>query len=243
VTKRSLALNALLAITATGLAGYVTWEAVGPSPAVRPARVREAPPVTPAASPAAPEIPAAPGAYGIITSRNLFNPNRSDTPATATASSAPAVQVPKPNLYGVVLRDGAPLAYLEDPVTKRVAGYRIGDAVAGGTLKSIDADRVVLTRPEGSVDVRLHDPGKPRASASVGAPPAGGGPLPPTMPHIPGVIPPVMPAAPGPVPPQVQAPTQPGGPVPPTVTPGRRPLPPNLLRRFQQNQPGNAPTE
>jgi Type II secretion system protein C len=240
--KRALALNALLGVVAAGLAGYVTWEAVRPASEPRPARAREAAPVTLATSPAAPEMPAIPGAYGIIATRNLFSPNRSDALATAT-SATPAVQVPKPNLFGVVLRDGAPMAYLEDPVTKRVAGYRIGDAVAGGTLKSIDADRVVLTRPEGTVDVRLHDPAKPRPSPSVGAPVPGSGPLPPAMPQLPGVIPPVTPQPSAPVPPQVQGPMPPAGPVPPAVTPGRRPLPPNLLRRFQQNQPGNAPTE
>lgn len=240
--KRALTLNALLAVVAVGLTGYVAWEAVRPAPPARPPRVRDAAPPAPAPLPA-PEMPSPPGTYGIIASRSLFSPTRSEAPATATGNSAaPATPVSKPNLYGVVLREGASLAYLEDPVTKRVAGYRIGDTVAGGTLKSIDADKVVLARPEGAVDVRLHDPTKPRPTAPVAPAPVPGGPLPPTTPQLPGVVPPVSPQPAVPMPPQVQGATPPVGPLPPTLTPGRRPLPPSLLRRFQQYQPGNAPT-
>ncbi len=242
--KRLLSLNALLVVLAAGLAGYVVWEAVSPPPASRPSRARSVATGAPPAPALKQDVPATPAAYGIITSRNLFSPTRSDAPATGVVGAMPAVQVPKPNLYGVVLRDGASLAYLEDPVTKRVAGYRVGDAVAGGTLKSIDADRVVLTRPEGTVDVRLHDPARPRpAIPGPPTPPAGAGPLPPQTPTIPGLIPPATPAPVTPTPPQVQVPTPPGAPTPPAMTPGRRPLPPNLLRRFQQNQPGDAPNQ
>jgi hypothetical protein len=172
-------------------------------------------------------VPAAPaGGYAVVASRNLFSPTRSDAPA-ATSQSRAAVNVPKPTLHGIVLRDGTPIAYLEDPSTKRVAGYRLGDAVAGGTLKAINADHVVLTRPEGQVDVRLRDPAKPRP-APVAAPPA----VPPLagapgLPTPPGLTPGVE--QPGRLPPGVvpqPAVQQPGIPVPP-----RRMLPPNLLRR------------
>jgi hypothetical protein len=114
-----------------------------------------------------------------------------------------------------------------------VAGYRIGDAVAGGVVKSISADAVVLSRPEGPVDVRLHDPAKPR-------PPV------PAQPPTPGIAPPgaqAQPSAEGqPVPPgQVSPPT------PQPVPPFRRPIPPNLIRRLPQMPPdapsqSNAPT-
>jgi|GEM_PF-1326963 len=242
--RRVVAINALLAVVAAGLAGFVTWEALRPAPAPTPARQAPASPAAPEVAASAQEVPATPGAYGIIASRNLFSPTRSDAPASASTGGGAAVaQVPRPNLYGVVLRDGAPIAYLEDPVTKRVAGYRIGDAVAGGTLKSIDADRVVLARPEGNVDVRLHDPTRPRPAVPQAQPQPAAGAAQPQAPQVPGLIPPVSPPQPaGPMPPQAQVPTAPGVPAPQVVTPGRRPLPPNLLRRFQQNVPGNAPT-
>src|SRR5262245_5833348 len=242
MSKRWLTLNALLAVVAAGLAGYVAWELVRPAPAPSPARGKATAPAAPVSLPTAQDVPPTPGAYGMIASRNLFSPTRSDAPATSATSTAPAVVIAKPNLFGVVLRDGAPLAYLEDPVTKRVAGYRVGDAVAGGTLKSIDADRVVLTRPEGSVDVRLHDPGRPRPAAPGPQPPGTPGPMPPGTPPVPGVIPPATPEGQAQQPPQVQGAVPPGAPTPPG-TPGRRPLPPNLLRRFQQNAPGDAPSQ
>src|SRR5438093_8117542 len=102
-----------------------------------------------------------PQAYNVIASRNLFSPTRSETAGPAMAGSAPVV-VAKPALHGVVLREGSPIAYLEDPLTKRIAGYRVGDPIAGGTVQTISADAVVIARPDGMVDVRLRDPSKPR---------------------------------------------------------------------------------
>jgi len=83
-------------------------------------------------------------------------------PEMRTAGAPPAQ---KPNLYGVVLGGGGPVAYLEDPATKRVAGYRTGDMVAGGTIRRITADHVLIARPEGVLEVRLDDSAKPRLPA------------------------------------------------------------------------------
>src|SRR5213593_451797 len=115
-----------------------------------------------------------PQAYNVIASRNLFSPTRSETAGPAMAGSAPVI-VAKPALHGVVLREGSPIAYLEDPLTKRIAGYRVGDPIAGGTVQTISADAVVIARPDGMVDVRLRDPSKPRP-----APPQ------PSQPVVPG---------------------------------------------------------
>jgi hypothetical protein len=192
------------------------------------------------------------GAYSTVAARNLFSPTRTESPPTATASAAASPAAVKPNLFGVVLRDGAPIAYLEDPGTKRVAGYRVGDAVAGGTVQTIGADNVVINRPDGSMDVRLRDPGKPRtapgpATAGIqgapGAQPVAG------VPSLPGVIPPA--SVPGAIPGQVAPPPgqvapppgqvmQPGS---PPIIPGRRSLPPNLLRRLPQGSPSDAPQQ
>ena len=114
---------------------------------------------------ARPSVPLA--AYDVVASKNLFNPSRSEV---GTASVAPAT---KPLLYGIVLRDGAPAAFLEDPVTKKVIGYKVGDAVAGGQLERIEADRVVIRRGEGAFEVFLRDPQKPKAVAAAQPPTAG----------------------------------------------------------------------
>jgi hypothetical protein len=192
-------------------------------------------------------------AYNVIAARNLFSPTRSETPGPGIAGSAPAM-VAKPNLHGVVLRDGSPIAYLEDPLTKRIAGYRIGDPIAGGTVQTISADAVVISRPDGMVDVRLRDPSKPRPAPpqpTVQQPapgqPQAGGQLPPQ-----GVVPPrtftppatVAPGQPMPPPPAIQSPT-PGQPIPmpfgrPSPSLGRR-LPP--IPQDPSGQPLPAPNQ
>jgi len=128
--------------------------------------------------------------FDVVAARNLFNPNRSES---ATAALSP---VGKPLLYGIVLKDGSPAAFLEDPVTKKVLSYKLGDQVAGGLLERIEADRVVIRRGEERIEVFLRDPGKPKA-VPVGQP---GVPTPqlPAPAAIPQVQPPAMPTAPPP---------------------------------------------
>jgi hypothetical protein len=237
--KKLLIVNALLIAIAAGSTFFIARQMAVP---MRMPSVKDRP--TTATTPPPAQTEESPGAgsaaYSTVAARNLFSPTRTEAPPTATAgtSASPAV---KPNLFGIVLRDGAPIAYLEDPTTKRVAGYRVGDNVAGGTVQTISADTVSITRPDGKLDVRLRDPARPRPAPvpAAGIAPGGvqpGGPVAP----LPGVIPPPAIATPGVVPPQpglVPQP-QPGvtGPVPPT----RRPLPPNLLRRLPQGGPPDA---
>jgi hypothetical protein len=222
--RRFALLNAALIVVALLSIGYMVNEMRAPAPTV--AR-RPPPPTTPAATVAPP--PAEPASsFSVVASRNLFSPTRTEAPVTATPTTA-GPPMPKPNLYGIILRDGAPVAYLEDPASKRVGGYRVGDAVAGGTVKRIGADHVVLNRPEGDVSVRLRDPSKPRPVVPVAGPtppPAAGAPTGPIVPGAPGVPPAV--ATPQ-VPQPGQGITRP--PLPSPVLP-RRPLPPNLLRRL-----------
>src|SRR3989442_999686 len=163
--KRLFMLNTLLAAMALLFAAYIVRELIRPAPSSAPLRARAAAPL--AASAAAPATPPAPGSPAIIASRNLFSPTRSEAPTTPGGLTQGPL-VAKPNLYGVVLQDGAPIAYLEDPVTKRVAAYRVGDTVAGGRLTKIAADHVILARPEGALDVRLHDPARPRPTVPMG---------------------------------------------------------------------------
>jgi len=101
-------------------------------------------------------------------------------------------------------------------MTKRVAAYRVGDPVAGGTLTTIAADRVIIARPEGPLDVRLRDPSKPRPAPALAAPPSAG-----VFPPTPGGL------GPGAVAPGVQA-------LPPAVGPGGQAVTPQI----QQLPPG-----
>jgi hypothetical protein len=218
--KRLIVLNLLLAAAIVAGAAHVVRELTAPLPPIERPRATGAAPAE-APPPEKPREPA--GSYAVVATRNLFSPTRSEAPPAPPQAAvvAPAVTLPKPSLYGVVLREGAPIAYLQDPTTKRVAGYRVGDAIAGGTVQTIAADRVVLARPDGNIDVRLHDPSKPKPA-----------PVAPTPRPAPGVQPPGV----APTPTQRFGAQVPGQ---PPLTP-RRPLPPSLLRRVPQAPPGEA---
>ena len=203
---------ALLVALALGFAGLIAREltTVPHAPVTRPQPAASVG-TTPAAAPTAPSNTAN---YTVVASRNLFSPTRSEAPPAPPTPPPPPPVLPKPNLFGVILIEGTPVAYLEDPVSKRVARYRVGDSVAGGTVKAINSDTVMLLRPEGQITVRLHDPARPRPAM-------------PATPHIPGA--PTAPQTLGGFPPQVSPEgrpmiTQPRRPL--TAGPFGRPLPP-----------------
>jgi len=202
-----------------------------------------------AAAPAEPEPggrPADPGrppltAFAPVTEKNLFSPNRTEVvldppkPPPPPGGAPAAPPAPKPRLYGIVIgaREGG-RAYLEDPRTRRVFGYTIGDSVADSRLERIETDRVVMRRGSESFEVLLRDPTKPRPAPAPPAPAPGtpaagpvapgaqpGGGLVPFQP-VPGSPAPFQPA------PGSPAPFQPGaagapqgfpGAVPPGTTP------------------------
>ncbi|HEU4437978.1 MAG TPA: hypothetical protein VFT36_01935, partial [Methylomirabilota bacterium] len=139
-------------------------------------------------------------AYQIIVSKNLFNPGRSEGPAGSVTAG------PKPLLYGVVMDGPRSRAYLEDPSTKRTYGYTVGDALAGGRVQSINGDRVIITRPDGRLEVLLQDPDKPR-------------PEPPTPA---GAQQPMMAPPPAAAPSDAPAPAAPGAPAAPVGGAGSR---------------------
>jgi hypothetical protein len=251
--RRLVAINVVLAAVSVLCVALIVKQLAAVRPTPTP---RGRPPVAARAeAPPAGESRPAPQAYNVIATRNLFSPTRTESAGPALASNAPALAA-KPNLHGVVLREGSPIAYLEDPLTKRIAGYRIGDPIAGGTVQTISADAVVISRPDGMVDVRLRDPSKPRPAppAAVGQPgqpglpgPAGGqlpnqGQIPPR-----GFTPSGTPMVPGQaVPPPVIQPPMPSGPS--TSLPFTRPSP-SLGRRLppisqgEGGQPQPAPTQ
>ena len=212
--RRLVAVNVVLAGIALLCVGIIIKQLVSAPPT---AAARSRPPAAASAAPSAAEPQHLPAqAYSMIASRNLFSPTRTETPGTGLAGG-PTINIVKPSLHGVVLREGAPIAYLEDPLTKRIAGYRIGDPIAGGTVQTISADAVVIARPDGQVDVRLRDPSKPKppAPTPAGQQPVQGQPI-PGQPPMPGQLP---------VPGAVQPPTPipqptPGVGVPRVVPPG-----------------------
>lgn len=194
MSRRVLALNVLLGLLGALCAAGLIRELLTPLP-LRP------PPTPRAAAPAAVSVPAptppdSAGGYGVVASRNLFSPSRSEAPAGPVVAAGP-----KPFLHGVVMDGPKSRAYLEDPTVKRTFGYAVGDTVSGGRVQSISQDRVVIARPDGLVEVLLQDPAKPKlatpAAAAALTPP-------PAAPPAPGVPASRIPAAPT-VPPRANA--------------------------------------
>jgi hypothetical protein len=252
MSRTLVAVNLALAAVAVLLVLYIGRQFVAPTPLPLGGR-RAATSAGTTGSADSPRPPAS--AYNVVAARNLFSPTRTEAPSSSVVTASPLI---KPNLFGVVVRERGSIAYLEDPTTKRVAGYRVGDRIMGGTVQAIKADGVTIDAPGGAMDVRLHDPGKPRATPATAA----GTPQPGVGPVLPGVIPPATPTPPMPMPPQAMQPPmqQPGQPptfvpsqpppvvpgqppaVTPPVVPGRRPIPPNLMRRLPPGM-GDAPQQ
>jgi hypothetical protein len=237
VPRRLLLLNAVLLAASVLLVTLMVRTARTPWPAADPPRPRAAVvPSEPATDPGSPTA-SAPTGYAVVAARNLFSPTRTETPPPPPVAAAPAVALPKPNLYGVIVREDVSIAYLEDPVTKRVGSYKLGDAIAGGTVQAISRDRVTLSRPDGNVDVRLHDPSRPRPPAP---PPAGGATPPALTPPAGG---PAAPATPRAGTPPLAAPAAPAPSAEAPANP-RRTLPPSFLRRLPPSPPqGDAPQQ
>ena len=218
MSRGFLVLNGALVVTSALFATLIVRVYVAaPDPRAESARA----PASPAASAPRPTdaAPTEPRSgltgYALVASKNLFSPTRSDTEAVA-AAVAPVG--PKPFLHGIVIKDGGSVAYLEDPISKRVVGYRIGDVVAGGTLQAIAPDHVVLKRGDGAMDVRLKDPAKPRPAVAE-APPQPGQTA--TAPQIvaPTIVRPPLPTQPAGAPPA-------GAPIAPPAQLRRLPLSP-----------------
>jgi hypothetical protein len=215
MSRRLLALNVVLGIVSVALAVGIARTLLVKRPVRGPATPRAASAPPPAAAAEAGD--AGPAAYGAIAARNLFNPARSETAAAVVA---------KPILHGVVIDGARSRAFLEDPAAKRVAGYSVGDTVGGGKIQKITDDRVVIARPQGSIEVLLQDPSKPRAAAAATATP--------TVTTVPGQVVPQGPA----VPPGQLAPSQ------PVALPNQAPpTPPQARRRVPGLIQGQPPLE
>jgi hypothetical protein len=230
MSRALLALNGILAVVSVFFVLQIWRSVAAPSPTARAVGRRpaaSAPRRVTGVPPGEPRVPLA--SYGVIGAKNLFNPGRTEGPAVAGA----AVAGPRPFLYGVVVATDLSIAYLEDPASKRVTGYRIGDAIAGGTLTAITADHVVLKRTDGMIDVQLRDPAKPRAVPGVPGPQPGA-PIPVGLPQAPGA--PIPGTPPQPLPGVFPQPPMPG------AVPGGMPQPPTLLRRLPGAPVPGAPS-
>lgn len=239
MSPRFVLVNAVM-LAVAGLFAFEAYRAVSGARALPPAPIPRAPQPAPAEASGPTRTEGVRQdqrpAYSVIATKNLFSPSRSETQASTGPAGAPPVA--RPLLHGVVLNDGKSRAYLEDPASKKVFGYAVGDQVAGGRLETIRDDRVVIVRPEGPIEVMLRDPAKPRpapAPPSPGARPPGAGAAGPQV-GRPTPVPGVPGAPPRPAPPGIG----PRSDAQPTAPRTLQSLPPDFLRRRSPAVPGSA---
>src|SRR5260370_15105312 len=151
--RRLLILNILLGALSCFFAVVLIREVLVVPPLPPPPVLRPAPSPSPPLPTTAPEAAAA---YGAIAAKNLFSPSRSEMIAHAVVAG------PTPRLHGVGMNGQKTRAYLEDPVTKRIMGYAVGDSIGGGRLQAIRADRRFVGRPHGPVEGVALDRLKPK---------------------------------------------------------------------------------
>ena len=99
--------------------------------------------------------------YPEIARGNLFDPQRMK-PTSKAIESTTAIPPTGLVLQGVVVEGERRRAFLEEPLTKRVAAFSVGDSVPGGVIEKISDDRVVIAGSGGLSEVLLRDPSKPR---------------------------------------------------------------------------------
>jgi len=122
-------------------------------------------------------------AYDLIPARNLFHPDRAQPKRSDALGALPVA--PALLLYGVVWSEENPIAYVEDPSTKKIFGYKRGDAMAGGYVDRIEPDRIVIQRTGGPVELLLRAPNKPRPVAAATPAPENATTLSPSQPASP----------------------------------------------------------
>jgi hypothetical protein len=226
-----MALDVLLVVTAGSLGVHLhrVWTEGAPAAsAAGPGSPAAAAPVS-VARLTAPSSPLA--TFGVVAERNLFSPTRNevtpDPPKPALTPPVVATAPPaRPQLHGVVMgRDGGARAYLEDPRTRRVFGYVVGDTVAESRLEQINADRVVLRRGTETFEVPLRDPSKPKPVAAAPSPPGPPGPGAVPAQRAPGMAAGLAPGVtPGGSPGEIHQAPAPGQPYDPVMQPGGVPV-------------------
>lgn len=109
--------------------------------------------------------------YSIIADLNLFHPERIIPPEKK------AEQLSKPDfvLYGIIIAEETKIAYLEDlkaPHTtagrgKRQKTLQLGQTLSGYTLKEVHRDKILMTKAEDVIEVKINANRKARKSGTA----------------------------------------------------------------------------
>ena len=82
-------------------------------------------------------------------------PSAVNTPTPGESGAGTPAASAVPLLHGIILGEHGWIAYMEDPVTKVVGAYHVGDTVAGRTVETIEDTRVVLRGSDGRLEIKL----------------------------------------------------------------------------------------
>ena len=92
--------------------------------------------------------------YNVIVQNDLFRPSRS-APQVEEISLQFFANPPK--LYGTIIMGNDKSAILEDPNTKTTRLYSLNDLFGGFTISDIQDNKVVLSRGDKSIEVKLRE--------------------------------------------------------------------------------------
>ena len=182
MSRAQLALNVFMAGLSLVFAVRIA-DAVFRRGPVLPIRIASSASTPPSVSPGVADNRRSPATNELITARNLFHPDRAQPKRSDALGALPVA--PALLLYGVVWSEDNPLAYVEDPATKKIYGYKRGDALAGGYVDRIEPDRIVIQRTGGPVEILLRAPNKPRPVAAATPAPENATTLSPSQPASP----------------------------------------------------------
>ncbi len=92
--------------------------------------------------------------YNVIVQKDLFRFSRS---APQVEDIPPQFFTNPPKLFGTIIMGNEKSALLEDPNTKTTRLYRVNDSFVGFTVSDIQENKVVLTRGDKTLEVKLRE--------------------------------------------------------------------------------------
>jgi len=97
--------------------------------------------------------------YKVVVERNMFSRQRGATQRRQRDAEREIVTIPDPESYyrlrGITQEDGTFIAFVEDTRLSETLKLRQGDAVARGTIESLDLDSIVYRLEDRTIPVAM----------------------------------------------------------------------------------------
>lgn len=95
--------------------------------------------------------------FQVISDKNIFSPSRALVVKKADNIPGQAVSREVPKLFGTIIIGSSRSAMLKDPETKNTKRYYVNDRIGDFVVTDIQEDRVVLSRGDEAVEIKLRD--------------------------------------------------------------------------------------